>query len=57
MFFYWRVQQDLTCLGEKLIFHEPCLIRSLERWMHKNATGLAIAEDFPITEPFRPSMN
>jgi hypothetical protein len=57
MFFYWRVQQDLTCLGEKLIFHEPGLIRSLEQWIRKNATGIAIAEGYPLAELIQPSMN
>jgi len=57
MYFYWRVQQDLSCLGEMIIFHEPCFIRSLRHWMRINATGIALAEDFSLKELFRPSLN
>jgi hypothetical protein len=57
MYFYWRVQQDLSCLGEMIIFHEPCFIRSLRQWARKNATGIAQAEDFSLAELVRPSMN
>jgi hypothetical protein len=57
VYLYWRVQQDLNCLGEIIIFHEPGLIRSLRRWVRKNAAGIALAEDFSLTEPIRPSMN
>lgn len=45
MHIYWRVQQDLTCMGEVLHFHDPGLIRSLRRWMRKNFIGLAMAQD------------
>ncbi len=46
MHLYWRVQQDLKCLGETLVFHDPSFIRSFRAWMEKNACGLAMAEDY-----------
>lgn len=44
MHFYWRVQQDLNCLGEVIHFHDPSLIRLLKEWMRKNFAGIAMAE-------------
>ena len=44
MYLYWRVQQDLHCLGEVIHFHDPALIRSLKMWMRKNFAGIAMAE-------------
>ncbi len=41
---YWRVQQDLSCLGEIIRFHDPALIRSMQRWVRKNIGGLTMAE-------------
>ncbi|MFZ5571114.1 MAG: hypothetical protein ACOZF0_11955 [Thermodesulfobacteriota bacterium] len=46
MYFYWRVQQDLGCLGEVIYFHDPALIRSLREWVRKNLAGLTLAEGF-----------
>ena len=23
MYVYWRIQQDLNCLGEMIVFHDP----------------------------------
>ncbi len=57
MYLYWRVQHDLSCLGEMIVFHEPCFIRSLRQWVRKNATGIAQAEVFSLAELVRPSMN
>lgn len=48
MFFYWRIQQELNCLGEYLIFRDPCFIRCFREWMQKNAGGLALAEDWGL---------
>jgi hypothetical protein len=45
MYIYWRIQQDLNCLGETIHFHEPCFIRSLQRWTRLNIAGLSLAED------------
>lgn len=46
MHFYWRIQQDLNCLGECIHFHDPGMIRSLRKWVRKNVTGLILADDF-----------
>ena len=44
MFLYWRVQQDLDCLDEIMIFHNPSFIRSYKKWMKRNAYGILLAE-------------
>ncbi len=46
MYLYWRIQQDLTCLGEFLIFRDPSFNRCFREWMKKNATGVSWAEDW-----------
>ncbi|GAB6905832.1 conserved hypothetical protein [Desulfosarcina cetonica] len=43
MHLYWRVQNDLDCLGEVIHFHDPKLTRCLRLWMRKNMAGLAMA--------------
>ena len=43
MHLYWRVQNDLDCLGEVIHFHDPILVRCLKLWVRKNMTGLAMA--------------
>lgn len=45
MYIYWRVQQELSEIGCILVFHHPGMKRELEKWIVKNAAGLAIAED------------
>jgi hypothetical protein len=45
MLFYWRVQSDLNEIGNLLIFKHPNLSREFEKWVRKNAGGLALAED------------
>jgi len=44
MHIYWRVQQDLNCLGEVIQFHDPSFIRSQRQWIQRNASGIALAE-------------
>ncbi|MFW5854668.1 MAG: hypothetical protein ACOCW9_05015 [Thermodesulfobacteriota bacterium] len=44
MHLYWRIRQDLDCLGEFIRFHDPAMIRSLRKWARKNITGLVLAE-------------
>jgi len=44
MHIYWRVQQDLNCLGEVIQFHDPSFIRSQRQWIQRNAAGIAMAE-------------
>lgn len=46
MHIYWRIQQDLNCLSEFMIFTDPSLKRCFREWMRKNAGGLAYAEDW-----------
>ena len=45
MYLYWRIQQDLNCLGEVIQFHDPTFIRSMRNWVLKNYIGLALAEE------------
>jgi hypothetical protein len=42
MYLYWRVQQDLSCLGEVIRFHDPSFIRCFHKWVRRNAAGLAL---------------
>lgn len=46
---YWRVQQDLNCLGEVILFHDPSLLRSLRQWIRRNYIGLTLAEEISYT--------
>lgn len=57
MYFYWRVQQDLNCIGETLTFIDPSIKRCYWLWMRKNASGIALAEGLPVDALFRPSLN
>lgn len=57
MHIYWRVQQDLTCMGEVLHFHDPALIRSLRHWMRKNFVGLAMVQGHRQTDTIQISRN
>jgi hypothetical protein len=57
MYLYWRVQQDLNCLGEVLTFIDPALKRCYTRWMRENASGIALAEDLPLETLFQRSLN
>jgi hypothetical protein len=57
MHIYWRVQQDLTCMGEVLHFRDPALIRSLRRWMRKNFIGLAMVQGHRQTDTIQISRN
>ncbi len=44
MYLYWRIQQDLHCLGETLYFHDPAFIRPLHKWVKKNYHSLVMIE-------------
>ena len=57
MHLYWRIQQDLSCMGEYLVFHDPSLNRCFREWIKKNAAGLALAEDWPQQALFQISLN
>ncbi len=57
MFFYWRIQQDLSCLGEYLIFRDPGLSRCWQAWMRRNAAGIVLAEDWGLDSNDRSHLN
>jgi hypothetical protein len=57
MYLYWRVQQDLDCLGEVITFHDPRFIRSFQQWIRRNATGLLLAGEIYSGQNFRPCLN
>ena len=44
MFFYWRVQQDLHDLKEIIVFHDPSFLRSYQKWLKRNVSGIMLAE-------------
>ena len=57
MHLYWRVQNDLECLGEVIQFHDPSLIRCIQLWVRKNMTGLIMAADLYTHETLGVSLN
>lgn len=57
MYIYWRIEQDLNCLGETIAFICPGLRRSYFLWMRKHAACIALAEGLTIETMIRPSMN
>ena len=57
MHLYWRIQQDLSCLGETIGFTHPSFRRSYFLWVRKNAAGIALAEGWCIDALARPSLN
>ncbi|MCP4746177.1 MAG: hypothetical protein GY874_08560 [Desulfobacteraceae bacterium] len=57
MHLYWRIQQDLNCMGEQIYFHDPVMIRALKLWVHKNITGLTLAAEIFDEKSVQPSLN
>ncbi len=57
MYLYWRVQQDLNCLGEVIQFHDPSFIRCMRQWVRRNAAGLIQIEEIGQNHWTRPSLN
>ena len=57
MHLYWRIQQDLDCLGETLVFHDPRFKRSFRAWIEKNRSGLAWTLDLSGRDLTRISHN
>ena len=51
---YWRIQQDLSCLGETIGFTHPGFKRCYLLWIRKNAVGLALAEGLTWEALIRP---
>ncbi len=57
MHIYWRIQQDLNCLGEVLIFKSPSLIREYTKWARKKAGCLAMIEGITLSADFEAKLN
>lgn len=57
MHFYWRIQQDLNCLGEMIRFNDPAIIRSFTKWAGRKSFCLALLEDFSGLLEIEPSRN
>jgi hypothetical protein len=57
MHIYWKVQQDLNCLGEVLRLADPSLKRAFKQWLKKNFSGLAMAERQDLTFLLWPCRN
>ncbi len=57
MHLYWRVQQDLNCLGEVIHFHDPSFIRSQKEWVRRNLAGIRLAEGIDSEVWEKPSLN
>ncbi len=57
MHIYWKVQQDLNCLGEVLRLADPSLKRAFKQWLNKNFSGLAMAERQDLTFLLWPCRN
>jgi len=57
MYLYWRINNDLNCLGESIIFHNPVFIRCYHQWIKENANALALAEDLIGAEPLDVCLN
>lgn len=53
MYLYWRIQQDLNCLGEVIRFHDPAFANAFHKWMCKNFRSIALAEGFYPYECFQ----
>jgi len=46
MHFYWKMFEELTYLGETLVFRDPSLRRCFETWITRNAFALYLAEGY-----------
>jgi hypothetical protein len=46
MHIYWRIQNELSTMGEFLIFLDPSLNRSFRDWIKRNLSGLSWTEDW-----------
>ncbi len=65
MYFYWRIMEELSYLGEVLLFHNPNFQREFKQWVRRNRAGLAFVSPektrhiFDDYDPFgtKPSLN
>ncbi|MDZ7761776.1 MAG: hypothetical protein U5L00_16165 [Desulfovermiculus sp.] len=44
MYLYWRIQQDLNCIGEFIMFQDPALRNAMYNWAKRNFNRMALAE-------------
>lgn len=51
MYMYCRIQQDLNSLGEVIRFHDLALVKALRKWIRKNFSSIARAEDLYPENP------
>ena len=51
MYLYWRIQQDLNCMGEFLQFHDPALLNAMRKWVRKNYSRMVLAESLTSLNP------
>ncbi len=57
MHFYWRIMEELKCLGEVLVFHDPSFKREFRQWVQKNQVALgfsAVEKKRKILDSFDP---
>ncbi len=57
MYLYWRINNDLNCLGESIKFHDPVFIRCYKQWIKENASALVLAEDLINMDSFNVCLN
>jgi len=57
MHLYWRIQHDLNCMGEFLVFHDPRFCRALRQWVTRNSAGIALAEGLTVAETHQVNLN
>ena len=57
MYLYWRINNDLNCLGESIRFHDPVFIRCYHQWIRQNAYALALAEGMTGKEVLNVCLN
>jgi hypothetical protein len=53
MYLYWRIQQDLNCLGEFIQFHDPALRNAMYKWAKRNYSRMLIAESLHTQDTFQ----
>jgi len=57
MYIYWRIQQDLNCMGEVIKFHDPSFIRCYLQWLERHAAAISMAENCNLEQWPQPSLN
>ena len=57
MHLYWRINQDLECLGEYLVFNDPRFVRCFKAWIFKNRDSLFLMHAEELAKGALPSVN